>query len=132
MRRLLVVALALLVAALLVNDGALATALGAIALVVAGIAWFEAGTDSTRELAFVSNLFLGEGIWTPQQMLGWGLCGAVGAILSPFLRNRWALAGVAALLGFAFSAMMDLWLWWGFFPHTWASLVAVLGRGLWF
>jgi energy-coupling factor transport system substrate-specific component len=181
MRRLLVIALALMIAALLVNDGALATALGAIALVVAGVAWFEAGTDSTRELAlvatlaaaaavgrvifgvvpgwqpvtviaivagaslglragvatgalaaFVSNLFLGEGIWTPQQMLGWGLCGAVGAILSPFLRNRWALAGVAALLGFAFSAMMDLWLWWGFYPHTWAALVAVLGRGLWF
>ncbi|HEV8461691.1 MAG TPA: DUF6580 family putative transport protein [Gaiellaceae bacterium] len=181
MRRLLLVAFALLVAALVVNDGALATALGAIALVVAGIAWFEAGTDSTRELAlvatlaaaaaagrvlfaavpgwqpvtviaivagaslglragvatgalaaFVSNLFLGEGIWTPQQMLGWGLCGAVGAILSPFLRNRWALAGVAALLGFAFSAMMDVWLWWGFFPHTWGSFVAVIGRGLWF
>src|ERR1700742_5116039 len=56
MRRLLVIALALLVAALLVNDGAHATALGAVALVVAGIAWFEAGTDSTRELALVATL----------------------------------------------------------------------------
>ena len=119
-------------AALVVHDGALATAARRGALVAAGVAWFEAGTDSTRELAviatlaaaaaagrvlfaavpgvqpvtviaivagaslgmragvatgalaaFVSNLFLGQGIWTPQQMLGWGACGAVGALLAP-------------------------------------------------
>ncbi|MFL5927945.1 MAG: ECF transporter S component [Gaiellaceae bacterium] len=181
MRRLVVIALALLVAALTVQDGALATMLGAAALVVAGVAWFESGADSTRELAviatlgaaaaagrvlfaavpgvqpvtviaivagaslglragvatgalaaFVSNFFLGQGIWTPQQMLGWGACGAVGALLAPFLRSRWMLAGVAAVLGFAFSAMMDVWLWWGFSPHTVPALAAVLARGLWF
>jgi energy-coupling factor transport system substrate-specific component len=179
--RLLPIAAALLVAALVVQDGALATALGAAALVAAGVAWFEAGTDSTRELAviatlaaaaaagrvvfaalpgvqpvtviaivagaslglragvatgalaaFVSNLFLGQGIWTPQQMLGWGVCGAAGALLAPALRNRWMLAAVAAVLGFAFSASMDVWLWWGFAPHTPAALVAVAARGLWF
>jgi energy-coupling factor transport system substrate-specific component len=180
-RRLVVIALALLVAALTVQDGALATLLGAAALVVAGVAWFETGADSTRELAviatlgaaaaagrvlfaavpgvqpvtviaivagaslglragvatgalaaFVSNFFLGQGIWTPQQMLGWGACGAVGALFAPFLRSRWTLAAVAAVLGFAFSAMMDVWLWWGFSPHTLPALAAVLARGLWF
>jgi energy-coupling factor transport system substrate-specific component len=173
--------LALLAAALVVQDGALATLLGAAALVVAGVAWFEAGTDSTRELAvvatlaaaaaagrvlfaavpgvqpvtviaivagaslgvragaatgalaaLVSNFFLGQGIWTPQQMLGWGACGAVGALLAPALRNRWALAAVAAVLGFAFSVSMDVWLWYGFSPHTFPALAAVVGRGLWF
>jgi energy-coupling factor transport system substrate-specific component len=181
MRRLVVIALLMLLAALVVQDGALATALGAGALVVAGVAWFESGTDSTRELAviatlaaaaaagrvlfaavpgvqpvtviaivagaslgvragvatgalaaFVSNLFLGQGIWTPQQMLGWGACGAVGALLAPALRNRWALAAVAAVLGFAFSVSMDVWLWYGFSPHTFPALAAVVGRGLWF
>lgn len=181
MRRLVLVSFALLAAALVVQDGALATALGAAALVIAGIAWFESGTDSTRELAviatlaaaaaagrvlfaavpgvqpvtviaivagaalgvragvatgalaaFVSNLFLGQGIWTPQQMLGWGACGAVGALLAPVLRNRWALAAVAAVLGFAFSVSMDVWLWYGFSPHTFPALAAVVGRGLWF
>jgi energy-coupling factor transport system substrate-specific component len=180
-RRLIFIALALLVAALVVQDGALASALGAAALVVAGVAWFESGTDSTRELAviatlaaaaaagrvlfaavpgvqpvtviaivagaalglragvatgalaaFVSNLFLGQGIWTPQQMLGWGACGAVGALLAPAIRNRWALAAVAAVLGFAFSVSMDVWLWYGFSPHTLPALAAVVGRGLWF
>jgi energy-coupling factor transport system substrate-specific component len=181
MRRLVLISLAMLAAALVVQDGALATALGAGALVVAGVAWFESGTDSTRELAviatlaaaaaagrvlfaavpgvqpvtviaivagaslgaragvatgalaaFVSNLFLGQGIWTPQQMLGWGACGAAGALLAPVLRNRWALAAVAAVLGFGFSVSMDVWLWYGFSPHTFAALAAVTGRGLWF
>jgi energy-coupling factor transport system substrate-specific component len=175
------VAVLLLAAALAVQDGALATALGAAALVVAGVAWFEGGTDSTRELAviatlaaaaaagrvlfaaipgvqpvtviaivagaslglragaatgalaaFVSNFFLGQGIWTPQQMLGWGVCGIVGALLAPVLRNRFVLAAVAAVLGFAFSASMDVWLWYGFSPHTPAALAAVVGRGLWY
>jgi energy-coupling factor transport system substrate-specific component len=179
--RLFAIALGLLAAALVVQDGALSTGLGACALVVGGVAWFESGTDSTRELAviatlaaaaaagrvlfaavpgvqpvtviaivagaslgaragfatgalaaFVSNLFLGQGIWTPQQMLGWGACGAIGALLAPVLRNRWALAAVAAVLGFAFSASMDVWLWWGFSPHTFPALAAVLSRGLWF
>jgi hypothetical protein len=65
-------------------------------------------------------------------MLGWGVCGAAGALLAPLLRNRWVLAAVAAALGFAFSASMDVWLWWGFSPHTPAALAAVVGRGLWF
>ena len=59
MRRLIAISVALLLAALIVDNGALATALGAMALVVAGIAWFEAGTDSTRELAVVATLAAG-------------------------------------------------------------------------
>jgi energy-coupling factor transport system substrate-specific component len=181
MLRLIVVAVGLLAAALLVQDGALATLLGAAALVAAGVAWFESGTDSTREVAvvaslgaaaaagrvlfaavpgvqpvtvvaviagaalglragvatgalaaFVSNLFLGQGIWTPQQMLGWAACGAAGALLAPAIRGRVPLAAVCAVLGLLFSASMDVWLWYGFFPHTWAAFAAVLGRGLWF
>jgi hypothetical protein len=36
------------------------------------------------------------------------------------------------VLGFAFSASMDVWLWYGFSPHTAGALAAVVGRGLWF
>ena len=56
----------------------------------------------------------------------------MGALLAPVLRNRWVLAAVAAVLGFAFSVSMDVWLWWGFAPHTIGALAAVVGRGLWF
>jgi energy-coupling factor transport system substrate-specific component len=104
-----------------------------VVAVVAGAALgLRAGVGVGAIAAFVSNLFLGQGVWTPQQMLGWAACGAVGALLAPMLRSRYVLAAVTAVLGFAFSAMMDIWLWYGFFPHTWAALVATVGRGVWF
>jgi energy-coupling factor transport system substrate-specific component len=103
-----------------------------IAIVAGASLGLRAGAATGALAAFVSNFFLGQGIWTPQQMLGWAACGAVGALLAPFLRNRWVLACVAAVLGFAFSASMDVWLWYGFAPHTVAALAAVVGRGLWF
>ena len=103
-----------------------------IAIVAGASLGLRAGAATGALAAFVSNLFLGQGIWTPQQMLGWAACGAAGALLAPALRSRWVLAAVAAVLGFAFSMMMDVWLWYGFAPHTFAALVAVVGRGLWF
>jgi hypothetical protein len=33
------------------------------------------------------------------------------------------------VLGFAFSGLMDGWEWFSFYPHTWASLAVVYGRG---
>src|SRR6266702_7808654 len=42
--------------------------------------------------ALVSNFFLGQGVWTPWQMLAWGACGAVGAATSRVVRNRFVLA----------------------------------------
>jgi energy-coupling factor transport system substrate-specific component len=104
-----------------------------VVAVVAGVALgLRAGVATGAIAAFVSNLFLGQGVWTPQQMLGWAACGAVGVLLAPALRRRVPLAVVCFVLGLLFSAIMDLWLWYGFFPHTTASLVVVLGRGLWF
>jgi energy-coupling factor transport system substrate-specific component len=103
-----------------------------VAIVAGAALGARAGAATGALAAFSSNFFLGQGIWTPQQMLGWGLCGVAGALLAPALRNRWVLAAVAAVLGFAFSVTMDVWLWWGFFPHTLPSLAAVVGRGLWF
>ena len=90
-----------------------------VVTVVAGVALgLRAGVAVGALAAFVSNLFLGQGVWTPQQMLGWAACGAVGALFAPALRSRWALAAATFVLGLAFSALMDVWLWYGFFPHT--------------
>jgi energy-coupling factor transport system substrate-specific component len=83
--------------------------------------------------AFVSNFFLGQGLWTPWQMLGWGACGAAGALLAPVLRSRLAFAAVCCVLGFAFSALMDVWTWLSFYDeHTWATFAATQARGIWF
>ncbi len=79
--------------------------------------------------ALVSNFILGQGVWTPWQMLAWGTCGLVGGLAARVLRARSALAVAAFLLGLAFSSLMDVWEWYSFYPHTWQALVVQMGRG---
>jgi Squalene-hopene cyclase C-terminal domain/ECF-type riboflavin transporter, S component/Prenyltransferase and squalene oxidase repeat len=63
--------------------------------------------------ALVSNIFLSQGPWTPWQMAAWGAVGIGGAVFAFVLRgrepNRWVLAAVCGLAGFAFGAWMDLY-----------------------
>jgi energy-coupling factor transport system substrate-specific component len=81
--------------------------------------------------AFVSNFFLGQGVWTPWQMLGWGACGVAGALAAPLLRRRLALAAFCFVLGMGFSAFMDVWNWLAFYDeHTWQTFAATHARGL--
>jgi energy-coupling factor transport system substrate-specific component len=101
-----------------------------VVTLVAGMALgVRAGLGVGMLAAFASNFFLAQGPWTPYQMLGWGACGVLGALLAPLLRGRIALAATACVLGLAFSAYMDAWEWFAFWPHDWRSLTLVLGRG---
>ena len=61
--------------------------------------------------ALVSNFWLGQGPWTPWQMAGWGMVGIGGAVLAGLSGRRlgrWGLAGVAAIAGLAYGALLDL------------------------
>ena len=61
--------------------------------------------------ALASNVFLGQGPWTPWQMVGWGAAGVGGAALAVVTRRRagrFTLAAVCAFAGLAFGAWMDL------------------------
>ena len=80
--------------------------------------------------ALASNFFLGQGPHTPWQMLAWGGCGLLGGLLRPALRGRLAFAAFTVALGFAFGLVLDVWLWYGFYPHTEAALAARLASGL--
>ncbi len=101
--------------------------------VAAGVALgLRAGVAVGGVAALVSNFFLGQGPWTPWQMLAWGGCGAVGALAAPLLARRLPFALACTVLGFAFSGLMDVWEWYSFYPHTWAALTVQLGRGFWF
>jgi energy-coupling factor transport system substrate-specific component len=79
--------------------------------------------------ALASNFFLGQGVWTPWQMLAWGACGLAGAAAGPLIRRRIALAALTFVLGLAFSAFLDVWEWYAFFPHTWEAFVLQMARG---
>lgn len=59
----------------------------------------------------VSNFWLGQGVWTPWQMVAWGMCGIAGALLWRLTGgrvNRWVLAVFCGLAGVLFGAWMNL------------------------
>jgi energy-coupling factor transport system substrate-specific component len=104
-----------------------------VTAVVAGVALGPRAGASTGALAaLVSNLYLGQGPYTPWQMLAWGGCGLLGGLAAPLLRRRIPLALTCFALGFAFDAVMDVWEWLSFYPHTWQAFAALYARGIWF
>lgn len=59
----------------------------------------------------VSNFWLGQGVWTPWQMVAWGMCGVAGGMLWKLTRgriNRWWLAAFCGAAGITFGAWMNL------------------------
>jgi energy-coupling factor transport system substrate-specific component len=99
--------------------------------VVSGVALGpRAGMAVGGLAALVSNLYLGQGAYTPWQMLAWGGCGLLGGLAAPLLRRRVPLALTCFALGFAFDAVMDVWEWLSFYPHTWQAFTALYLRGL--
>ena len=83
--------------------------------------------------ALVSNMFFGQGPWTPWQMYGWGLIGYLSGLFARYglLDRRWprmAWAFVSALL---YGFILNGWYVLGFVkPLTWAGAVAGFAAGL--
>ncbi len=83
--------------------------------------------------ALASNVLLGEGPWTPWQMLGWGIVGLIGAGLGALTGRRiapLALALACAVSAEAFNLVLDLYTWIGSGNHTFAGFGVVLGSAL--
>jgi len=59
--------------------------------------------------ALVSNFWFGQGPWTPWQMVGWGMCGVLGAGLAVVRprAGRFTLAVFCALAGVAYGALLN-------------------------
>ncbi|SES66274.1 energy-coupling factor transport system substrate-specific component [Oceanobacillus limi] len=61
--------------------------------------------------AIVSNIFLGQGPWTPWQMYAWGMIG----LFAGLLRNTWLMKNKIGksmfgfIVGFLFGWFMNLW-----------------------
>jgi len=80
--------------------------------------------------ALASNIFLGQGSWTPWQMLAWGVVGVAGATLGRALDRRplgrfW-LALACALAAEVFNLLIDLYSWTQGGVHTLAAYGAWL------
>ena len=84
--------------------------------------------------ALASNVFFGQGPFTPWQMAAWGGVGVFGALLARvFGRDlgRWSLAAACALAGLAYGAFLDLHLWVMYSgEHSMSEYLVMAGRGL--
>lgn len=80
--------------------------------------------------ALASNIFLGQGSWTPWQMLAWGVVGLGGAALGRLLARRpigrLGLAFACALAAEAFNLLINFYTWTQGGAHTLAAYGAWL------
>ncbi len=83
--------------------------------------------------ALASNVFFGQGPFTPWQMAGWGAVGVLGALLARVFGRglgRWSLAAACAVAGLAYGSFLDLHLWVLYSAHSWEEYLLVAGRGV--
>jgi len=93
----------------------------------------HAGFLTGAVAALVSNLFFGQGAYTPWQMLAWGLCG----FLAGFLKKTGLIRGVKSLAVYGFFAsilfglIMNCWHVIGFVnPITWGAVLTVYASSI--
>lgn len=61
-------------------------------------------------VAVLSNLYFGQGPWTPFQMLAWGIIGAIAGCFAEKLKaSRAVLLIYGVMSGIVFSFVMDIW-----------------------
>lgn len=95
----------------------------------------EAGFLTGTIAAAASNLFFGQGPWTPWQMFCWGMIGLGAGLLrnAGFLKGKLSLSTYGLVSGFAFGWVMNLWYIIGFInPITWQAIIAAYISSFWF
>lgn len=104
------------------------------ALVIISGIWLgsESGFLVGSLSALISNIYFGQGPWTPFQMLSLGLIGwFAGFLNSPLKKNRMLLIFFGLVSGIAYSFIMDIWtvLWYAegfsFTLYTGAIVTAI-------
>lgn len=105
-------------------------------IIVTGIAFgAESGFVVGALAALVSNLFLGQGPWTPWQMYAWGIIGLVAG----FLRNTWLIKKSFGRIifgffsGILFGWVMNLWYFVSLGDQVkFAEIIAYYGASMYF
>jgi energy-coupling factor transport system substrate-specific component len=84
--------------------------------------------------ALASNVFFGQGPWTPWQMAAWGVVGLGGAAFARMTAGRvgrWGLAAACGLAGVVYGAILNFSLWVTYSgDHTFDKLVAYAATSL--
>lgn len=105
-------------------------------IIVAGLVFgAESGFIVGAVAAIVSNIFLGQGPWTPWQMYAWGMIGMTAGLF----RNRWWMKQMWGKLlfgfvwGYLFGWFMNLWIIVGSIENfTWEFFISIYVASIYF
>lgn len=83
----------------------------AIVIITGASLGAEAGFMVGSLSAIISNIFFGQGPWTPFQMFVWGMIGFISGLIfrKNVKPNKFALSLMGVFGGVMFSMMMDIW-----------------------
>lgn len=83
----------------------------AIVIITAAVFGPEAGFLTGAISALASNLFFGQGPWTPWQMFAWGLIGFIAGILAKhnLLQKKWQLVVLGMASGYIYGWLLNIW-----------------------
>ena len=105
-------------------------------IIMAGMAFGpESGFMVGAIAAILSNIFFGQGPWTPWQMFAWGLMGLTAGLLQnkSWLKNKYGRLSFGFAWGFIFGWIMDIWYIIGFIsPLTWQTIFGGFAASLYF
>ena len=81
-------------------------------VILSGLAFGPATGFLTGSLsALLSNFYFGQGLWTPVQMLAWGLIGLLSGLLTncKFMNKLWKIAAFGLFSALLYGIMLDTW-----------------------
>ncbi len=107
---------------------------GAVVIVTGAVFGPSAGFIAGALSALCSNILFGQGAWTPWQMLGFGLVGALAGILGRrgSLEKRLPLCLYGAAAGFLYGIIVDSFYLLGYIAPSWQAIRAALVGGVLF
>lgn len=82
-------------------------------IIIAGLVFgAESGFIVGAVAAIVSNIFLGQGPWTPWQMYAWGMMGMTAGLLRNtwWIKKLWGKVIFGFIWGYLFGWFMNLWI----------------------
>lgn len=106
----------------------------AIVIVAGAALGRDAGFLTGALAALSSNMFFGQGPWTPWQMYAWGVIGFLAGVF--FARKArktplWIIVTYGFIASLAYGFLLDSWHIVGFIsPLTWPKTLATYGAGL--
>ena len=100
----------------------------AIIIITSSVFGPESGFLTGALSALASNLFFGQGPWTPWQMFAWGIIGFLSGYLikKDIINNKIKLYIFGALTGFIFGWIMNIWTATGYmYEFSWSAFFAL-------